>query len=326
MPKPRFTQLSPQATPFYHCVSRCVRRAFLCGIDPYTGASYDHRREWIEAKIIQLTSVFAIKLCAYSVMSNHVHMVLFINKPEIDKWDDTQIIKQWHLLFVGMPVEHRFLRGELSDSERVAIASRIDIYRERLQNVSWFIRCLKEEIARKANKEDGCTGRFWEGRFKSQALLDDQALLACMAYVDLNPVRAKMARSPESSAFTSISARIRHVQENSSGDQPQHLMPFTGNAHNDQTTCIPCSIVDYVALVDWTGRIVKTGKRGAIPADTPPMLERLALNPQQWQELAHNFEARLGQFIGSQAATRQHCEQLGYQRVPGIKNNTRFLN
>ena len=89
------------------------------------------------------------------------------------------------------------------------LAKQVSDWRSRLTNISWFMRVLNEKIARMANKEDECTGRFWEGRFKCQALLDEQALMACMVYVDLNPVRANMAATPEESEHTSVKSRCK---------------------------------------------------------------------------------------------------------------------
>ena len=150
------------------------------------------------------------------------------------------------------------------------VESTAEIYKQRLIDISWFMRSLNEPIARQANQEDKCTGHFWEGRFKSQALLDEGALLSCMAYVDLNPVRAAIAPTPEQSDFTSIQLRIKAAIN---GTQPSALLSFTGNEHESKTTGIQFSLQDYLTLVDETGRILRDDKRGAIHSKAARFLQ-----------------------------------------------------
>jgi len=109
----------------------------------------------------------------------------------------------------GEPVEP----GEHDLAMLTANPKQLVELRKRLASLSWFMRCLCEKIARAANCEDCSGGRFWAGRFKSVALLDEAAMMACSVYVDLNPIRAGLATTPEESAYTSGSDRIRSMGE-----------------------------------------------------------------------------------------------------------------
>ncbi|MEJ2612434.1 MAG: transposase, partial [Candidatus Thiodiazotropha sp.] len=249
--------ISLEATPYYHCVSRCVRRAFLCGRDKFTGKSFEHRREWIQKRLIELAGIFAIDLVGYAVMSNHVHTLLYIDKKTAESWEPQQVVKRWHQLFSGSLLSHRFIDGEpLSPAEYEVVNELITRWRAQLMDISWFMRCLNEPIARQANKEDNCTGRFWEGRYKSQALLDEKAIMTCLAYIDLNPIRAKMAETPEKLEFTSISDRVAELKRGISPDdndhtgQPSHLYPFVGNLRDEMPKGLPYHLTDYMKLLD----------------------------------------------------------------------------
>lgn len=246
-------------TPYYHCISRCVRRAFLCGDDKLTGKSFEHRRGWIEDKLLSLSQVFAIDVCAYAVMSNHSHLVLFIDELSAESWSTEEVLQRWHKIFKGTFLTQQYCRGELiAEYLLLTLKNTVACYRSRLMDISWFMRVLNERIARKANQEDNCTGRFWEGRFKSQALLDESAILACMAYVDLNPVRAGMADTPERSLYTSVKKRAIEAIK---GKQPKNLMPFVGDPKANMPKGLPFELTDYLQLVKLTGRCIKEGKK-----------------------------------------------------------------
>jgi hypothetical protein len=187
-------------------------------------------------------------------------------------------------------------------------------------DVSWFMRCLNEPIAREANKEDECTGRFWEGRFKSQALLDEKALAACLAYVDLNPIRAKMAETPESSDHTSVQERIKAMLTAEAGEerQPPDLLPFAGNPREEMPKGLPFQLSDYLELVEWTGRQLRDDKRGAIQGSLPPILERLQMERKSWLHMATHFENRFKGLVGAAYQLQVACKRLGYRRTPNL--------
>ena len=330
MPKPRHTQVSLEATPYYHCVSRCVRRAFLCGTDMLSGQCYEHRRQWVEDKLLELGAIFALDICAYAVMSNHYHVIVHIDRAQAEQWDREAVIARWHRLFRGNLLSQRYGAGtSLSAMELKTLDACVDEWRERLRDISWFMRVLNEGIARQANAEDQCTGRFWEGRFTSQALLDEAALMACMAYVDLNPIRAKMADTPEASDHTSVQRRIRRAQHtpqpNALKQQVRSLFPFAGYPSKDRPKGLPFRLTDYLEVVDWTGRILRADKRGAIPANTPPILSRLQMDPEHWMYLTKHFESRFKGFVGSAFKLKQACQALGYVRTPGLRSCEQFF-
>ena len=219
MTQPRSRLVCLDDTPWYHVVSRCVRRAFLCGYDAQSGCSFEHRRGWIADRLKQLASVFSVDIAAYAVMSNHFHIVLRVDATRLQHASRNEVLHRWTRLFNGPLLVQRYLAdpGSLGDAELRALDTWVETYRDRLADLSWFMRVLNESIARQANEEDGVTGRFWEGRFRSQALLDEQAVLTAMTYVDLNPIRAGLAPTPESSDYTSIAERIAALNEHAEG-------------------------------------------------------------------------------------------------------------
>ncbi len=328
MTRPRRQLIAVEDTPYYHCVSRCVRRAFLCGKDDQ-GHCFEHRRGWIIERIKFLASIFSIDVAAYAIMNNHYHLVLRIDAQQPKEWSDLEIIERWLSLFKGPDIIQRHLKEPLASPAELAIVdSTVHTWRERLSSISWFMKCLNEHIARKANREDHCTGHFWESRFKSQALLDQAALLTCMAYIDLNPIRASMAKTPETSDYTSIQERLGitpstpEAASEENKDEislPQaELLAFAGwQNHNANPKHLPFSLMDYAKLVDYTGRCIRSDKRGAIAANTPKILQRLKLAPDKWLAAATGIESQFHHAIGPLSSLNQLCERLHQRWLHG---------
>ncbi|WP_026957395.1 transposase [Aliagarivorans taiwanensis] len=326
MPRARNQQVSLSDTPYYHCISRCVRRAYLCGEDAVTGQSYEHRRQWVEEQLVRLAEVFSIEVCAYAVMSNHSHVVLHVNQARALGWSIEEVLARWHQLHKGTLLTQRYVdpekRAAMDSAQQATAEETAEVYRQRLFDISWFMRHLNETIARQANKEDNCTGRFWEGRFKSQALLDEAALAACMAYVDLNPIRAKIATTPETSAHTSVKRRIELARE---GKQPKSLCPFVGNPRRDMPDGLPFALADYLSLVDMTGRVIREDKRGAIDPATSPILQRLSIDSECWLQLTTGLEQHFGAVVGRDTSLLRYKACHQQQRIRGMGAAKRWL-
>jgi len=333
-----------EAVGVYHCMARCVRRAFLCGFDPYSGKDYDHRKSWIQNRLQELSGAFGLDVFAYAVMSNHLHVVVR-NRPDVvADWSAKDVARRWLTIFPkqrqadGSPV--RPAAGDIAaitaDDQRVAEL------RRRLADISWFMKSLNEFVARWANREDGCKGRFWEGRFKCQRLLDESAVLACMAYVDLNPVRAKIAESLEDSEFTSVydrimarraCERVRQIDLQTRAGAPvtqrqAELVDAERDRASQDHWLVSLNGVDspfhgltegdYLRVLDWTGRQLHAGKPGAIAADVLPNLESLAINTEQWLKTVQRYGSLFHRVAGRVDNMLRSAEQAGRRWFRGL--------
>lgn len=328
MTQSRASLVCVEDTPYYHCVGRCVRRAFLCGFDERSQRSYEHRRVWMSERLARLTETFAIDVCSYALMSNHYHLVVRLKPERTESWSSRDIVERWLTLFKGTDEARQFLNGEsLDDAAKRVLEADIEKWQRRLGDLSWFMRCFNEYIARKANTEDECTGHFWESRFKSQALLDEVALITAMTYVDLNPVRATVADSVESSDYTSIQDRWRAAmgqRHRLSDEQRPQLIPFIDVQAADDDDALPFNLTDYLDLVDTTGRCIVQGKRGFISATKPALIDRLSINENLWFDTVRNLQHRYELAMGTPERLRQFAIRWGKRWMRGIGNANRY--
>jgi hypothetical protein len=384
----------------YHCFNRCVQQAYLCGVDPVTKTDYAQRKVWIREKIRQLARSFALDLLKISLMDNHLHLLLRTRPDLVAGWDDREVARRWWELCPerreddGSPAEPQDLELQqwLNDPARMAEL------RQRLASPSWLMALWCGYIGRRCNRETGKHGRFFEERFRSVRLLDEAAVLACALYIDLNPIRAGQAETPEQSEFTSAYDRIQGRKQRAARaaergmpipeeggllldmrcaaetDADAWLAPITLDASQRLNTLLsqwfdgaasiewtdltttdavattadatalaealgdpeaPCgtdqpadtsptnhrletksppkrhlpaaeanhfpasrasnkgflslTLDEYLQLLDWTGRQIRPDKRGAIPSDLPPILERLGIRSESWLALIENF-------------------------------------
>ena len=273
-------------------------------------------------------------------MSNHYHLVLKVNNEAATALSDDEVVSRWTAVYTsGDDLVKRYQAGETCGAESEKAKDTIAEWRVRLSSISWFMSALNQYISRRANQEDKCKGHFWESRFKSQALLDEMALLACMVYVDLNPVRAGIAKGLEDSDFTSIQERLKVFMKaklekakakktkkhrrkparytepsNTCGFQPKALLPFTSS----QQGGIPFSLMDYLALVQNTGRIIDPRKKGYIEEDQLNILDSLDITEDVWLEMVQNFEGKFSGFAGKAELLYFHANRRGMAYYTGV--------
>lgn len=307
MTYPRSHLVDPASNGVYHVQSRCVRRSWLCGFDPETGRDFSHRRAWLERRILELAELFSISIYGYAVMSNHYHIVLETRPQECLRWTDDEVVERWLALCPGRRPRDEATKDRVEMRRQALLedAQRIAVLRDRLGSLSWFMRMINEPLARMANREDGCAGRFWQGRFASQRLLDEAAVLAAMVYVDLNPVRAGIAADVTECEYTSIHTRLQQLRPTDS------LVPLN---HAGSTLAIsPITLNDYRSLVHWTARAQANVRSAGVLSH--PSLDRRRIDAAQWME---HYLPRPGcwrRATGSLPALRHYAEALGQRWV-----------
>ena len=300
----------------YHCVSRCVRRAFLCGKDTASNCSYEHRREWIRKRLSTLCDIFSIEVISYAVMSNHLHSLIKVRPDLSKKWSDEEVARRWRLLF-PLRIEKGVAAPPSSEEIKAITSSNlVETYRERLTDLSWFNRCLNENIARRANKEDKCKGRFWEGRFRCQRVFDVAGILACSAYIDLNPIRAGMAKDLESSDHTSIQDRI-HKASKVTPKRCQHWskVPLVSIPEASGRSV---TLKEYLTLVEETGKQVREGKK-CIPVNVAPILKRLKINEDSWVDATQNFRYHFKRIVGPKEEIEKAAKRANKNWFQGLR-------
>jgi REP element-mobilizing transposase RayT len=333
---PRSQQIDLSATSYYHVVSRCVRRAFLCGVDTLTGRNFDHRRGWLVERFRYLTGAFAIDCGGFAIMSNHFHLILRIDGDRAQQWTDDEVIRRWGRVCTTGAASRYAQDQALSEDDRAEIAAKTALWRQRLHDLSWFMKLLNEHIARRANQEDSCKGHFWESRFKSQALLDERAVLAAMAYVDLNPIRANKAHCLVESDFTSVQERIvleARAQTPSTALAARTLpydiaalpalLAFADNtsgkdATPSDPTTLPCTLANYIELVEWTGQQLREDKRGVLPIEARSVLVDLRLDPDEWLHTVRKVRRDFAFAIGAIEALQRWRDKFKRRWIKGL--------
>jgi len=327
----------------FHCANRCVRRAFLLGKDPLTGKDHNHRRAWVLERIKLLVASFVIDVGFKAVLSNHLHLVLR-TFPRLAKRMGTQeIARRWLRVFTGKQVlDGNWTEPSQQDVEKLAKdKEKIQTIRGRLSNPSWFMAALAEHVARRANKEDQCRGRFWQGRFSCREITDESSLLICGMYVDLNQIRAGETLTPEQSQHCSVfyrlgaenllPASVRRASAKPITDEWLAPLTIPANQLGDvpSTTThrvsdkglLSMTLKEYVKLLDWVGRVRTAEKKGAIPADLAPILERLGINSnasESFVETVENFPDVFRRVAGKVAKMKERAKELGRKCLHGV--------
>lgn len=303
--------VDPAVTRWYHCISRCVRQAFLLGEDGLT-----NRKAWIQNRLQELCEVFSISVAGFSILDNHLHVLARLDPDVAKTWSAEEVAQRWGKLYPPrnrrrekLPISDKWIQARVEDPKWIAKA------RQRLQSLSWFMKCLKEPLARLANREDDCLGAFFASRFKSIAILDEIALLEVCVYIDLNPLAAGITFLPEKSPYTSIAERVQHAWPKMTRadlegamrglvvvnlpagavEQTHWLCPLEDRREQGaarEGMLAGMSLPKYLLLVDYTAHLFRQGK-SHLSADVAPIFERLGTTAEMWEQRLTQLKTKL---------------------------------
>lgn len=327
MTSARSKLVDPSVSRWYHCTTRCVRQAFLL-------SKGFERKAWLQERLREVADVFAISVAGFAIMDNHIHFLVRLDPKIAERWTPEEVVQRWAKLHPPkekrktVAVTQEWIATAVQDSKRV------EVLRKRLVTLGWFMKEVKEPLARLANMEDGCKGTFFEGRYKSIALLDEQAVLAACAYIDLNPVAAGLTDVPENGPYTSLKQRVDHLLTISKSTDltgvlsscPPHatdhgakvddlwLIPIEDKAGESREGMIQgFTLAHYLLLIEYTGGLHRPGKASLSP-DLESVFERLGVEPGVWSDQQSKLSAPglTGRFLASsRQRLREAASQLG---------------
>jgi hypothetical protein len=284
-----------------HVMNRTVRRCFLMGYDPVSGRNYDHRKVWIDEQLVHQAKHFGIDLLCQAIMSNHLHLVLRSRPDVVQEWSDTEVARRWLMLCPRRRDEYRrpLEPTEFEINRIVNNKEKLAGLRSRLSDISWWMRLLCQNIAQRANREDGEVGKFWQARYRAVRLLDEIAILSCAAYVDLNPIRAALAQTVATSDFTSaqkrslgLHARAPHESQSECALSDDFSGTASAAVRNEHIAAVDLRSAEHLAPVELNERSgqpgpdanpegVRCSNKGFLPMSTAQYLSLLDWTTRQ---------------------------------------------
>ncbi|PIE90010.1 MAG: hypothetical protein CR997_08510 [Acidobacteria bacterium] len=357
---PRKRQFDKKKINTLHIYNRTVRHAFLMRKND-EDENHCVRKSIYLNRFKFLLKVFSMESLSYCIMDNHYHLIIRTRPDLVDSWSREEVARRWWQLYPrkrdaqghpAVPTQDELDLVFFDQTGRQTPEQRCEVLRERLADVSWFMKSLNEYASKVYNKQENCRGAFWEGRYKSQLLADQSAVLAGSVYVDLNPIRAGLAETPEESAYTSgqvrcrsriakrklekLRQKCRRKKENQEHRREiQELKNRIEKEANESKWLSPMKAADlskpyvgvgsllkvdeedYLKLLDWTGRQLHKGKVGRIPKDLDSILTRMEVQAENWLETVQKYDHWFYRFVGKVQKITELAKERGKKWLAG---------